>query len=130
MGLQTGCYCCHPSHFNQNIIYIILLLNFQSNYITLNYILNKYMTHCTPPCGFHDPPQPTPPLHDTPTSPLHDPPYTIQPLHDPAHPYMTTPPPHDTAPHPTPTHTTCGTFLGTKEPFFMGSFTMLLSSFW
>ena len=37
------------------------------------------------------------------------------PLHDPPHPFMT---------HPIPSHPTPGTFLGTKEPFFMGCFTM------
>ena len=37
VALETGCNYCHPSHFNQNIIYIGLLLNF-----------HPYMTHPTP----------------------------------------------------------------------------------
>ena len=54
-----------------------------------------------------DPPHPTP---TWPTPPLHDPPQ-----HTPPHPFMA---------HPIPPHPTPGTFLGTKEPFFMGCFTM------
>ena len=72
---------------------------------------HPYMTHPTPPHLYMT--HPTPPLHDPPHPPLHDPPHPTPP-----HPYMTypTPPLHDP---PTP-----GTFLGTKEPFFMGCFTM------
>ena len=73
-------------------------------------LIHPFMTHPTPSW-------PTPPLHDPPhpymthpTPPLHDPPHPISP-----HPTPTQP----TIPHPTP-----GTFLGTKEPFFMGCFIM------
>ena len=73
---------------------------------------HPYMTHPTPPdpsWPIHPTPSwPTPPLYDTPHPFMTQPPHPTPPLHDPA-----------TPPHPTP-----GTFLGTKEPFFMGCFTM------
>ena len=90
-----------------------------------------YMTpHPTPP--LHDPPHtcmthPTPcmthPPHPTPTWPT--PPHPTPAWHTPPNPT----PPHPCITHPTPPlhhtpHPTHGTFLGTKEPFFMGCFTM------
>ena len=83
---------------------------------------HPFMTHPTPP--LYDTPHPTPPLHDPPTPPHPTLPHPTPPHPTPSwptpptlhHPF--TPPLHD-PPHPTP-----GTFLGTKEPFFMGCFTM------
>ena len=70
------------------------------------------------------------PLRDPPTPLLHDTPHPTPP-YPPPHPFMThpphLPPPHPFMTHwshPTPPHPTPGTFLGTKEPFFMGCFTM------
>ena len=112
---------------------------------------HPYMTHPTP--TWPTPPQPymihpTPPLHDPPHPTLTWPTPPFPTLTWSPHPYMTHPtltwptpqhPPHltwPTPPHsymthpnltwPTPPHPS--TFLGTKGPFFMGSFTM--SPFW
>ena len=79
---------------------------------------HPYMTHPTPP--LYDTPHPNPPLHD-PSHPT--PSWPTPPLHDPPHPTL----PHPTPSWPTPPHPTPGTFLGTKEPFFMGCFTVSLS---
>ena len=86
---------------------------------------HPYMTHSTP--SWPSPPHPYmthPPLHDPPP-PLHDPPHPTSSWSTPPHPYMTHPtPPHPLYDPPYTTPPTPGTFLGTKEPFFMGCFTM------
>ena len=66
---------------------------------------------------------PTPPLHD-PSHPFMTHPHPPHPHPTPSWPTHPTPPPplHDPPPTPTPPHPS--TFLGTKEPFFMGCFTM------
>ena len=85
--------------------YYILSLSFDPPHPTPPH---PYMTHPTLPHPFMT--HPTPPLYDTP--------HPTPPYPTPPHPFMTHPL------HPSPPHPTPGTFLGTKEPFFMGCFTM------